>query len=371
VGSGGRGSRANPETAPAGITYSLSGLFSRQLAAGGGGGSLYRTPGSPGAVTDFDPLSPGDRGADAPAGTLVFGPPMTPVVRSSLQFLVGGSGGGGAGLNPYSSVKARPDDWRSGAGGAGGGGALLLRAGGSLGMSPEGRILARGGSCFATVFATAPSPGGGGSGGSVILQAGALSSPVLTGLIDVSGGKGGFVHDPTTNQPRGYRSAGGDGGPGYVRVEVARQQLEVSELGTVLPAADAHNVGILDETNDADPITGARSLWYSTDRLFPPEYVRFEIEALIGGVPRVFSDDPSKGEQPRLASTPVVFYLQSAQVDSRLEPDPITMSGWVTTMQALNQQRGNGFRFVLLFDRSILGPATSLEVQRVRVLFRG
>ncbi len=239
-------------------------------------------------------------------------------------------------------------------------------------MSPGGRIFSKGGSCFETVKnISAPSPGGGGSGGSILLQSGALSLPVLTGVIDLGGGKGGFVHDPSVNQPNGYRSVGGDGGPGYLRVEAARQTLRITDLGTVIPAADTNNLGMLDESNDADLTTGAQSVWYSTDRLFPPEYVRYEIETVINGAPRVFSDDPTKGEQPRLTSTPIVFFIQSAQVNSRLEPDPITMSDWMTTMNALNLQRGNGFRFVLLFDRSILGAATTLEVKKVKVLFRG
>jgi hypothetical protein len=295
---------------------------------------------------------------------------VTKTTRSSIQFLAGGSGGGGAGLNPYSSVKGRADEWRSGAGGGGAGGALLLRAGSTLTMSPGSLVSARGGSCFETLSTTAPSPGGAGSGGSVLLQSGALSLPILTGLIDLSGGKGGFVHDPTTNIPHGYRSVGGDGGPGYLRLEAARQTLHREDLGTVFPTPDHNHFGTLDESTDSDPITGAQSLWYSTDRLYPPNYLRFEIETLIAGIPRVFSDDPTRGEQPHLTTTPIAFFIQCAHVNAKLEPDPLTLSDWNTTTSSLNLRRGNGFRFVLLLDRSILGEAM-IQVKKVRVVFRG
>jgi hypothetical protein len=373
AGTGGQGSRANPQNAPLGIVYSLAEFFCRQLSAGGGGGSLYRTPGTKGAVTEFDPAAPVDKGADAAPGTLLFDAPVTPSVRSSLQFLIGGAGGGGAGTNPYFSIKTQSDLWRSGAGGGGGGGALVIRNGGAFNMATGGRIFSRGGSCFETLRSStsAASPGGGGSGGSVLLQSGSLALPVLSGTIDVAGGKGGFFFDPSLTQPRGNRSVGGDGGPGYVRVEAARQTLRLADLGVVIPAADANNFGTLDENNETDPVTGVQSLWYSTERLFPPEYIRYEIEAVVGGVPRVFSDDAAIGEQPRLSVTPVVFYLQTAQVNTKLEPEPGTVSRWLTTMDEMNLERGNGFRFVLLLDRSILGPATSLEVKKLTVRFKG
>jgi hypothetical protein len=197
---------------------------------------------------------------------------------------------------------------------------------------------------------------------------------VLTGVIDVSGGKGGVFHDRTARPtpdppPDGVKTIGGDGGGGYVRIEAARQTAR--DVGTVIPPIDQHNLGVLDEQRDPDLVTGAQSLWYRTDRLFPPEYVRYVIEAEVGGVRRVFSDDPGRGVPAVLGQSPIAFFLQSAQVDSRSEPDPFTLSRWLTTTNQINLERGNGFRFLILFDRGILGPGESLEVKKITVDFKG
>src|SRR5690606_26173496 len=101
------------------------------LSAGGGGGG-FETAGGTGMVTMMPPGVPAtDRGAPAPGGVMFDLLPLPANLQSSLDhFLVGGSGGGGAGSHPFfSSGGSAGVNWLSGRGGTGGGGAIAFRAG--------------------------------------------------------------------------------------------------------------------------------------------------------------------------------------------------------------------------------------------------
>lgn len=131
---------------------------------------------------------------------------------NSMLPLVGGSGGGGG--------AGGPNGWSlAGTGGGGGGGALMVVAAGAVELT--GSILANGGSagninnneCNYN-YLDSGAAGGGGSGGAVRLLTPVFSG---TGVINVSGGKGGCragginLNDTT---------AGGDGGLGRSSVEI-------------------------------------------------------------------------------------------------------------------------------------------------------
>jgi hypothetical protein len=356
---GGRGSRAHPADANrALIRYSLAEFFCRQLSAGGAGGSLYAARGTKGSVPLFDPVHPTDAGPDSTPGTLLFAPPVVPSVPSGTQFLIGGSGGGGAGTNPYFTIKTQPDRWNSGAGGAGGGGALLLRAGLGVLTMPGSAILAEGGTCLETAARGCAAPGGGGSGGSVLIQ---TPNHLLLGALNAGGGSGGFFFDPTINVPNGYRTEGGNGGPGYARLESIPRPAAAA-LGNVSPPATADNTGLLAES---DLVTGARSLWYHSGS---SRYLHYEIVADVGANRVVFSDDPRVGPQAVLGFAPVAFFVQGAIVDPRtLAPAPGSIGPWRLRAGDLRNDNGTGLRWFLLFDRAFLGSGVNLVVRSVTV----
>ena len=65
-------------------------------------------------------------------------------------------------------------------------------------------------------------------------------------------------------------------------------------------------------------------------------------------------------------TTPVVFYAQGAVINERtLRPNLGSETPWTTTASGLSGSATNGFRWVVLLDRSILGAAVPIEVRRV------
>lgn len=372
AGTGGKGSHQYPVDGKSVTFNGLSCFFSAQIAAGGGGGG-FLTAGQTGRAVATTPPGSGCRppapelGPPAPGGKKMelFPVPKLPAGFTTLDFfLVGGSGGGGGGTHPFFRTKgAVSEKWRSGAGGAGGGGAVGFRAGGPLEMSDSGVIECKGGSGAGGVLAPPPAPGGGGSGGSVILQTG--DRPTMGGLIDVGGGKGGWTND---TQVFKVETRAGDGAPGFIRLE-APTAPSVGQLGRTNPPATSQNVGKL---ADSDIVTGQQSLWYPSRQVFPPQWLRYEIEAEIDGRKVLFSDDPKRGP---LATDgqPIRFYIQGAKVDSNGQPDSKSIKPWRQAVgsqgpgRSLNQDAATGFRFLLLYDKS---KARSILVKSVTVVFR-
>ncbi|MEC9048736.1 MAG: hypothetical protein VYA51_12045, partial [Planctomycetota bacterium] len=388
AGTGGRGSDLYPATGlsadqqfgtnpPVGLAYCLS------ACAGGSGGGLY-TAGEPGqalnvlsgstplpnAATFFGPQA---------AGGLAFPlfpfPPATGSSLSSDHFLVGGAGGGGAASNASLSLSLART-WASGAGGGGGGGAVALRAGRSMRVGPTGRLLAVGGSARDYIGQSAGgqvAPAGGGSGGSIILQAGGTTE--FIGQIDVRGGEGGFFRRQGGNGigPNNgiVEIEGGDGGDGFVRFEKPTAP-DVSDLSIMLPPATADNVGQLTETDD---VVSMRSLYYSTNLIFGPEFARYEIEATVDGVPMTFSDDPNVSSMLALEGTsPLYVKFQAADLDVVTGAVLNTIERpWRDYVLSSGNQVGiasdglNGYRFMLFVDRTL---ATNVTVEKLTVVYR-
>ncbi|HEX6811056.1 MAG TPA: Ig-like domain-containing protein [Planctomycetota bacterium] len=387
-GTGGRGSLVFPANGLNtslyfGSTTSSPPSYCVSAVAGGSGGG-YLVAGQEGRVVSNNHGSPPPlltaMGPSAPGGNALqlFPYPVIGAQKSSVHFLVGGAGGGGSASNAsFCLFSAR--NWAPGAGGGGGGGAIALRSGGSLRLASTGRILANGGSAANSPGGVAAgqqcAPAGGGSGGSIVLQTGTddITLVELLGLIDVRGGLGGDFNrsSPTPiTPPLGAVVVidGGNGSPGFVRFEMPGNPTP-SQLPGMLPAATTDNVATLGER---DEVVACRSNFYSTGEIFGPQYVHYEIHAVVDGVPTVFSDDPAISTTPALPGAPVRALWQAATLDLvTLEPSDIRP--WRTSVRSSLTQTGiasdglNGFRFMLMVDRTF---AENITIDKVIVLYR-
>ncbi|MBX3461920.1 MAG: Ig-like domain-containing protein [Planctomycetes bacterium] len=387
--SGGRGSSLFPTD---GLSSSLiyptplpALAYSPSAAAGGGGGGLWQAGGQGRVVSNNhnDPvlLVPprlDAMGPPAAGGTAVTLFPFTPTLGnpSALHFLVGGAGGGGAGSHACLALHL-VRTWSIGGGGGGGGGAIALRAGHQLRLAPGSLVRASGGSV--TVGPTGittnaqPAPGGGGSGGSVVLQSGNLVE--VSGVVDVRGGTGGVFNRFANGSPNvipnsaSVQIAGGDGSPGFVRLE-APGNPPTTLLASMLPPPVPQNVGTL---LDRDDLVSVRSLFYSTGLLFGPEYERYEIYAEINGVPVVFSDDPAVSNTPAQQGAALRVLFQAATLDP-VTGLPTEVRPWRTSVRTFGNQTGiasdglTAFRFALLVDQTLV-DAEDVRVDRVVVYY--
>lgn len=366
VGTGGKGSLQFPTSGlNSAVTYNaFSGSFSGQISAGGGGGG-FRTPGGIGRATNTAGNVATDLGPASQGGIQFDILPLPGGAKSLDHFLVGGSGGAGGGSHPYFSPRGGVPGWVSGAAGSGGGGVLALRVGRNLQMSQGSAIEARGGRGTAANNVTfgPAAPGGGGSGGSVLLQVG--GQPSMGGLLDVRGA------DPSTvDLGVSYlaKCEGGLGAPGYLRLEVPSDP-SVGLVGAAQPPATADNVGLLADT---DPVVGAQSKWYTTREVFPPVWLRYEIEAEVNGVPKLFSDDAARGPLAEYGSSSEVWFLvQGAKVGADGQPGSGTIGPWhprVAGPDSLMQDdRYTGYRFLLFFNRA---SVQNIVVKKITVYYR-
>ncbi|HEX5054416.1 MAG TPA: kelch repeat-containing protein [Planctomycetota bacterium] len=387
VGTGGRGSVLYPASGLAadlqfGASPPFPGIYYCLSAAAGGGGGGLSAPGQIGRVlgvysgTTPLPNQSTFMGPMAPGGTAVqlFPFPAVGTQRSSLHFLVGGAGGGGSASNSTFSLNLVPASaWAPGAGGGGGGGAMALRAGGLLVLSPTGSLLARGGNAADNLgIGGVPqvAPAGGGSGGSIVLQSGGLAG--LFGPIDVNGGRGGFFRKTGGSGigPNGgiIEIQGGNGGPGFVRLETPLSPT-VAALATMTPPATANNVGPL---NEVDDLVAMRSKFYATGLGCVGEFLRYEIHASVGGTPFVFSDDPTVSTMQAIAGAPLRARFQAGNIDL-VTGEVLGTGPW---REAVGNQPGrigiaadggNGYRFQLVIDRAV---ASSVIVDQVVVVYR-
>ena len=380
-GTGGAGSTVFPASGLSAQLFfgsTVGGAYCVSASAGGAGGGFV-LPGANGRVV-------GNNHAAAPGLASVMGPaaaggaalPWTPVVLAGLRphefYLVGGSGGGGAASQGCLALQfASQDKWAPGAGGGGGGGTFALRAGRQLRLGPAGRLLARGGSAADLVGPGAgpqPAPGGGGSGGSIVLQSGATVE--LLGTIDVRGGNGGtFSRQSSPVTPpvgASVQIAGGNGSPGFVRLETGLL-VGLEALATMQPAATAGNLGALAERDD---LVACTSRYRSTGEALGPEYVRYEIHGSADGVPFLLSDDPLVSSQSAGLGAPVRALFQTAQLDLTTGV-PVVESPWLTGVRSSSLAEGiatygyNAMRFRLLADQAL---AQELVIDRVVVAFR-
>lgn len=391
VATGGRGSRAFPaDGLRASLVFPppLTGAtdYVLQTTSGGGGGGLV-VAGAPGRAisNQADPSGNGQTrldflGPDSLGGVsfpIYAGTNGTPTL---LHYLVGGSGGGGAGSHAalMSKVLAQSPsgNWAPGCGGGGGGGAVALRAGRSLTLGANARIAASGGSAGISPTTQTPlpqaAPGGGGSGGSIVLQCSGATS--LLGTLDVRGGNGGRLARSTSASPPPRGGAvvveGGNGSQGVLRVEVPGTPT-LALVPNAQPAATTDNVGTLVDT---DTRVGFLSKWYSTGLPLGPEYVRYELRAWVNNTLVVFSDDPAVGVPARPGTSPLEVWFQGVRLDldtGAIDQQDLLSRVWRTSVGAsvnsLALDARNAFRFQILLDRSV---SSDVEVESLKIVYR-
>jgi hypothetical protein len=356
-GSGGHGGPLWPASGlRSDVVLGLFSVVSGMTASGGGGGGHIGAGGAGTALRTFTGL-PSDLSAATSGGSSLRFLLPPPGVTSIEHFLVGGSGGGGGGSHPLMMTAQQvfgaagvsgPNAWRAGAGGAGGGGALAIRAGRRVTIGSLGRVDARGGSAAEHTSSVLgpPAPGGGGSGGSILLQVdGAFTQG---GTLDLSGGTGGRDLVTAFNGLQA-ESVGGDGAPGFVRLERTASST-TADLGTVLgPVLGASNVGTL---TDADTWTGQVSRFYPASAGVPAAWQHYRLDAEIDGVTVTYSDDPRAFAPATGPGLPVQIWFQGATLDAQgrvlVPPGP-----WRAFVQDLDLDRANTFRFMVLYDRSV------------------
>ena len=408
IGSGGRGSPIHPAhgldsslTGPP-STYGSGGVFNSNVGLGGSGGGFFAAGGSatnspvvPNVVQILPPAAVVGGGAFDPL------PLPTPTTSTLAQFLIGGSGGGGGGSHPFlglapSVTQFNADRWKAGGGGAGGGGALAIRSGRGISIGVAGALEVRGGrgavyngdnpatptqdsvSASTGTHWGIPVPGGGGSGGSAVLQA--SRDIVIQGVVNASGGVGGLTDGIVPNigtTSLDIDNRGGNGASGFYRLEA---------LGTV-SVVSASNVPTFDPSrnlatlpgHERDSASGSRSIWRSTGFVFPPEWIRYEMEVDVDGdgvTDRLYSDDPTVVGQIGAANDPlgpVRVKFQGARVNSIGVPDPATIRQWRdfigdTLGIGINSDLPTGFRFQILFNTALFPNAV---VRRLTVVTRG
>ncbi len=389
AGTGGRGSSLVPAagtTASLTGTYTISFVFNGVMNAGGGGGG-FRGTGSDGFVpaqgTTIIPA------ANSPGGSAFPLFPLPGAMSSLDHFLVGGSGGGGGGSHPFAALTGQPAPWKAGAAGMGGGGAFAIRGGASINIGASAFLSAQGGSgviingddpTTPTVeLVTSPTswgvaaPGGGGSGGSLLVQAsGDLS---VEGAVDVRGGTGSRVQNVQPVSVN-FQTEAGNGADGFYRFE-AGGTLNVPGTGFQPAINPAENTGVL---TDRDAASGSMSLWRGSGLVFPPTWVRYELEVDVlgdGSDVRLYSDDRTLPNWTGVADDPfgpVRVKFQGSRINTTtnqpIEQTEGPFRDYINELEgaSLNLDAATGFRFVLLFNTQLFPQAV---VRRIAVVARG
>jgi hypothetical protein len=381
LGTGGHGSAMNPPTGDNNFsnTQPLIGFVYRAYFAPGGGGGGFSQPGGVGAILNV--ITNLQAGA-IPAGGTAFniGTMSTTGYTSLDHYLVGGAGGGGGGTHNFGTIyiSGSSDVYTAGSGGSGGGGAFALRVGRSLVIGSGARCEAKGGTGVLINGKDAgntvtgfnwgvSSPGGGGSGGSFLFQSG--GSLTIGGVIDTGGGNGsstGSIATATLN----LNSAAGAGSPGFYRLE-AGGAINLTSTGNVPTFNPATQSGVL---TDRDDLSGCTSLWYTTNQVFPPAWLRYELEVDTNGdgtVDITYTDSGEPGTQ--LANDPngpVIIQFQGARMlQSTGEPEPGTIGPWRLGIgsgatSGISLDSPTGFRFMMTFNR---GAYRDCRVRGLRV----
>ena len=340
--------------------------------------------------------------------------------------LLGGAGGGGAGMSEHGSYAGQPTlgngnldtigTYRScsGAGGGAGGGALQVHAGSRFTLN--GSLSARGGdggdsefmlsvpygeSLAVELGTPGDAGGGGGAGGSLLVQARGLLQ-AGSDSIDVNGGEGGLGS---------AGNHGGDGGSGVVRIETATGGLSLAtlqdlvtpnvavDLGPVgLPGQP--NVGIVsaslpgatgdvmasDGTLFNGNSSGVRSLWLEADS----SVVQCKIddwtvrcEYSDGSTVQTVSYSAASPTTPGV--TPVWIAMQSAWMaagqSQTAQPQILNLGPWSVPgvlafgdgLDALNATTIRALRFRVVFDqdlvRSLIGTQAGAYFRVLDVSF--
>ena len=225
------------------------------------------------------------------------------------------------------------------------------------------------------------SAGGGGSGGALFLQVNLETKN--RGLISAAGGIGGIVKGNAGDSLfRGAHSIGGDGSDGILHVEVSADPNSYP-LGRTVPASPP--VAKIDPTDFDNEVT-VRSLWYAASLLFPPDFSRYEIEAIVDGNRVLYSDDsdhadPDFGGLANGASSPLQFSVQGAKLErdptGKLGPKPNTsitpfriyvgQAPASSNAKSLSDDGATGYRFELGLDRSL---GKTVDVKSISIFWK-
>jgi len=119
-----------------------------------------------------------------------------------------------------------------------------------------------------------------------------------------------------------------------------------------------------------------RSFWYPVNLTNPPKFTRYEVRAKVDGNPVVYSDDNKVGALATRGSTPVILFVQGAQLKKLPagghEPLPNTIKPWrryvgpFVTGQSLAGDKATGYRFTLILDRSF---GKKVEIQYITIFY--
>ncbi|MBC8369830.1 MAG: hypothetical protein H8E25_07510 [Planctomycetes bacterium] len=335
----------------------------------------------------------------------------------TLSFLLGGSGGGGAGMGQHGSIEDRVsgavagdvNTWRCGAGGGGGagGGAMQIFAGSNL--SIDAAVECDGGNGATSEFVRSvpysdPSVieygppgdagGGGGSGGAILLEAG-RGIQIADDMIIVDGGLGG---------KGAVGNDGGKGGSGVVRFNTATGLETIDDLRTwVSPDVAVEknpvllngipNVGTIGSINYSGGFadvsflsgevingnaSGVRSRWYEPVSADPTAGDKLEIELLSYTIECEYSSDGINVETLTFGSasltnpdttsgaTAVWVAFQGAWMapgeSANAQPNIISQTSWLVPgftvadsgVAEFNQSYNRALRYMLVFDQDVI-----------------
>jgi hypothetical protein len=368
----GVGSVLQPSNGISSNAVVVSSIYRAQVSPGGSGGGYWTAGAAPSfTVPIVTPPWPttgiGPLAAAGQAFPLLPYPASPPTGYSSLNhFLVGGSGGGGGGSHQLGTfaLATNVDQFMAGHAGTGGGGAFALRAGGAVTIFATALLQARGGDgVFINGSDTSgtvnlnfgiSSPGGGGSGGSFLIQSG--RDLTVAGTVDARGGTGSRTDFITTPATLNIRLTGGNGSPGFYRLEANGL---TTFTGTGTPAFSvANNVGPL---ADRDPVSGDTSVWRGTGLVFPPTWLRYELDVDTDGngtIDVTYTDSGAPGTSKANDPTgPVTILFQGARLNQAgTTPVPGTIKQWREGVgngagPGISLDSVNGFRFQLLYNR--------------------
>ncbi len=379
-GTGGAGSPMHPTAGTAiaaGAPY-IVGVsaqnFYDEFSRGGGGGGFMLAGSTAGLPTIALPTQPNPSAAAAAGLPFALLPlPVSPPLnyQSLDHFLVGGAGGGGGGSHPFGIAIILTDDYMAGHGGSGGGGAVMIRAGGDLNVSSTARFVSRGGRGV-VINGDGPtpatqdvewgisSPGGGGSGGSFLLQSGRTLA--FNGLVDTTGGEGSRVFNCSTAlAPTQINVAGqaGAGSSGFFRLE-APNVVWNGQPATVPAYVAGTNSATL---TDRDPTSGDLSTWRGTGQVFPPVWLRYELDVDLDGngtVDITYTDSGEPGTQKANdPNGPLTIRFQGATINqSGTAPIEGTIRAWREGIGSgagpgIGLDSVTGFRFAIDYNRFV------------------
>jgi len=197
----------------------------------------------------------------------------------------------------------------------------------------------------------------------VLLQA--HGSITLDGPINAAGGSASHINGLVASTPPLNIGdiRGGDGAPGFYRLESTSNVVVNSQTNVPVFTAGANSGALLDR----DLVSGSRSVWFAPGNPELPFYRGYELTVDVAGLTFVFSDDPAIG-QPANGIGPVRVRFQSARLRPDGTVDASTIGPWRDFVVGqggafgIGHDRGNAFRFDLVLDASAGGNPVVREL---------